>query len=461
MSLINESAAIADLPVAIIVAGPIGLAAAAHLASRREPFVVIEAGRGPATSVMAWGHIPLFTPWRYNVDPVAVALLEATGWEAPDPIAHPTGGELVERYLQPLALHPDIGPHVRYGRRVRAITRDTLGKLDEERDDHPFVIEAVDPSGHERSIRARAVIDASGSWNTPNPLGANGRIAPGEVELGERIFYGIPDVAGTDRSRYAGKRTLVVGSGHSAFHSLQHLAALAQEHPGTRVLWALRRGTVFDATAGCAGDELTERTLLRRDVDVLLREATIDAFPGTRLTHLEPGPDGIVAVAGDRPLPPVDEIIVATGFRPDHGLARELRLDVHSVFESTYALAPLIDPTVSACGTVPPHGVVQLAHPEPDYYVVGMKSYGRAPTFLLLTGYEQVRSVVCALTGDEAALTTELDLPDKGLCSACTAFREDREREAACGCDDDSPGDDCCAAPAGEHTREPQGVAAD
>lgn len=461
MSLITEGAAVADLPVAIIGAGPIGLAAAAHLATRREPFVVIEAGSGPATSIMAWGYVPLFTPWRYNVDPVAASVLTRTGWQAPDPIAYPTGGEFVERYLQPLAHHPDIGAHVRYGQRVRAITRDTLSKLDEERDDHPFVIDAVDQSGHEISIRARAVIDASGSWNTPNPLGANGRLAPGEAELSGHIHYGIPNIPGEDRARYAGRRTLVVGSGHSAFHSLKHLAFLAQEQPGTRVLWALRRDTAFDATAGCAGDELTERTLLRREVDVLLREATIEAFPATRLTKLEPGPDGIVAFAGDRPLPPVDEIIVATGFRPDHGLARELRLDVHSVFESTYALAPLIDPTVSACGTAPPHGVVQLAHPEPDYYVVGMKSYGRAPTFLLLTGYEQVRSVVCALTGDEAALTIELDLPDKGLCSACTAFLEEREREAGCQCDDDSPGDHCCAVPASELDREPQGVAAD
>jgi len=453
--------AVADLPVAIIGAGPIGLAAAAHLASRREPFVLVEAGAGPATSVMAWGHVPLFTPWRYNVDPVAAALLEATGWTMPEADIYSTGGDLVERYLAPLAHHPEIGPHVRYGQRVRAITRDTLGKLDEDRDDHPFVVDAVDSTGRTITIRARAVIDASGSWNTPNSLGANGRIAPGEVELGKCIFYGIPDVPGANRARYAGKRTLVVGSGHSAFHSLRHLAALGQEQPGTRVLWALRRDTAFDATAGCTGDELTERTLIRRDINALVQDAAIETFPGSRLTRLDNTPDGIVAGSGENSLPPVDELIVATGFRPDHGLARELRLDVHSVFESTYALAPLIDPTVSACGTVPPHGVVQLAHPEPDYYVVGMKSYGRAPTFLLLTGYEQVRSVVCALTGDEAALTVALELPERGLCTACTAFLEERD-QAACACDDDdSGGDPCCAAPASELAPELQGVAAD
>jgi len=419
---------VADVPIAIIGAGPIGLAAAAHCAARQEPFVVIEGGAGPAASLMAWSHVPLFTPWRYNVDPVAVHMLEASGWTMSEADTYPTGGTLVERYLQPLARHPDIARCIRYGHRVHAIAREHCTKLDEERDNHPFILDMVDTAGRTTKIRARAVIDASGSWNTPNPLGANGQFAAGEVESGDCVFYGIPDIMGKDRPRYEGQRTLVVGSGHSAFHSLKHLAALAQEQPGARVLWALRGETA--TTAGCDGDGLTERTLVRRDIDTLLRDAAIKAFPGSRLTRLKRTPDGVVAWSDGTSLPPVDELIVATGFRPDHGIARELRLDVHSVFESTYALAPLIDPTVSACGTVPPHGVAQLAHPEPDYYVVGVKSYGRAPTFLLLTGYEQVRSVVCALTGDEAALTVELELPEKGLCSACTAFLE--ERDTAC-----------------------------
>lgn len=446
---------VADLPVAIVGAGPIGLAAAAHCAERSEPFVVLEAGSGPATSMRAWSHVPLFTPWRYNVDPVAESMLTRRGWALPDPDGYPTGGELVERYLIPLARHPAIAPSIHYDLRVRAITREFIGKLDEDRDDHPFVLDAVDSTGRTMTIRARAVIDASGSWDSPNPLGANGRFAPGEIELGDCVAYGIPDIAGVDRTRYLGKRTLVVGSGHSAFHSLNQLAALAGANSATRILWSLRRDTAFDATAGCPGDELTERTLVRRDIETLLRNAAIEVFPGSRLARLERTSAGIVAFGEGRGLPPVDEIIVATGFRPDHGIARELRLDVHSVFESTYTLAPLIDPAVSACGTVPPHGVVQLAHPEPDYYVVGMKSYGRAPTFLLLTGYEQVRSIVCALTGDQAALTIALELPERGLCTACTAFLKERD-QAACACDDDdSGGDPCCPA------SEPQGVAAD
>lgn len=461
MSHVHEH--VADLPIAIVGAGPIGLAAASQCAIRQEPFVVLEAGSQPGSSVLEWAHVPLFTPWQYNVDSTAVALLEQGGWKRPCPSGYPTGGELVERYLQPVARHPAIEPYVRYSQRVRAITRDTITRLDEERESHRFVLDTVDPAGRLTRVDARAVIDASGSWRTPNPLGANGRFAPGEVELRDHIAYGIPDIAGSDQARYRGKRTLVVGSGHSAFHALKHLAALARVHPTTRVLWALR-GDPADATRGCHDDRLTERNLLRRDIDLLLQNATIEAYPGTRLTQLEQAADGIVASSGNNPLPAVDEIVVATGFRPDHRIAQELRLDVHSVFESTYALAPLIDPSVTACGMVPPHGVVQLAHPEPDYYIVGMKSYGRASTFLLLTGYEQVRSVVCAIAGDEAALTVELELPDKGLCSACTTFLEERERDAAataCLCDEDSTDGDCCQGAETVHSPEPQAVAAD
>jgi len=100
-----------------------------------------------------------------------------------------------------------------------------------------------------------------------------------------------------------------------------------------------------------------------------------------------------------------DQVIAATGFRPDHAIAAELRLALEPALESAAALGPLIDPNVHTCGTVPAHGIAELAHPEPGYVVVGIKSYGRAPTFLLATGYQQVRSVVAALAGDHTSAT--------------------------------------------------------
>jgi thioredoxin reductase len=431
-----------EFPVVIIGSGPIGLAAAAHLVARNEPFLLLEAGSRIAASVAAWGHVRLFTPWRYNLDPVATTLLTANGWHEPDPEGFPTGAELIEHCLEPLAALPAIASNLRLHHRVTAVARRSLSRLEEAREDEPFVIEYEGPRGTFGSVISSAVIDASGSWQSPNPVGSNGLKVPGEREQAEVIRYGVPDVLGSERSRYAGRRVLVIGSGHSALNSLTSLSTLRHDEQGTEIHWALRRPATEDALDGCADDPLTERTLLRRDIRDTLALEHITAHPRSRITRLERSAKGIVAWSGPHPLPPVDQVIVATGFRPDHSIARELRLDLQSVYESTYALAPLIDPEVNACGTVPPHGLAKLAHPEPDYYVIGMKSYGRAPTFLMYTGYEQVRSIVCALTGDEAALEVHLTLPERGLCAACTAFLDAKEKQ--CGCSSPASDDACC-----------------
>ncbi|MGB3330580.1 MAG: NAD(P)-binding domain-containing protein [Thermomicrobiales bacterium] len=420
-------------PIAIVGAGPIGLAAAAHLARKQQPFIVLEAGPSAASAVRAWGHITLFTPWQYSVDAEAVALLEAhDGWTMPDPETFPTGADLLTHYLEPLAAHPAIAPHIRYGRRVTAIAHDDLGKLEGGRDEDTFVLLAETPDGTVERYDALSVIDASGVWSQPNPIGANGLPVPGEDRFRDRIAMRIPDVIGADRARYAGKRTLVVGSGHSAMNVLASLVELGATEPGTEAIWALRRELTEDTFAACDGP-LTEQTLILRDIRDLVQGGTIEAWGGVRIRELIPAPDGtgVIARTRDGDLPPVDEIVVATGFRPDHTIARELQLDLHPVFECVYGIAALVDPEANACGTVPPHGAAQLAHPEPDYYLVGNKSFGRAPTFLLYTGYEQVRSVVAALTGDIEGSAVTLELPDLGLCAACTAYLEEQDAVAA------------------------------
>jgi hypothetical protein len=150
---------------------------------------------------------------------------------------------------------------------------------------------------------------------------------------------------------------------------------------------------------------------------------------GFRLDRLTTSDQGLVASSGDRRLRPVDEIIAATGFRPDWSILSELRLDLDAAVESTRALAPLIDPNVHSCGTVRPHGAEELKHPDANVFAIGMKSYGRAPTFLMLTGYEQARSVVSAIAGDwDAARRVELVLPETGVCAL------DAVREAATSC---------------------------
>jgi thioredoxin reductase len=408
-----------ELPIAIIGAGPVGLAAAAHLVERNMPFVLFEAGSRVGHSALAWGHVQLFSPWQYCIDPAAARLLETTGWQAPDPESYPTGRALVEQYLAPLAAHEAITPHVRLNRRVTDVARVGFDKMKTEgRERAPFQLHIAGTDGEEEIVYARAVIDASGTYTTPNPLGANGLPAVGERALADRIFYGIPDVLGRERTRYAGRRVLVAGSGHSAFNAILDLAALAEQEQDTSITWVVRRGEMGQAYGGGANDALPARGALGERIRALVERGVVQLITGWRTDRLERTDDGIVAFAGEQVLAPVDEIIVATGLRPDLAMLGELRVGLDPAVEAPAALAPLIDPNIHSCGTVPPHGADELVHPEPGFYMIGMKSYGRAPTFLMLTGYEQARSVVAALAGDwEAARRVELTLPETGVCS--------------------------------------------
>jgi len=415
-----------SLPVAVIGAGPVGLAAAAHLVRTGQTTLVFEAGDAVGASVRHWSHVRFFSPWRYSIDAASRALLEQHGWTAPAPEDYPTGQDLVDRYLVPLAATPEIAPHLQLNSRVVAVTRQGYDKMTTAgRDNVPFMLRVTGPDGREEDVLARAVIDASGTWTNPNPLGASGVAALGERALAESIAYGIPDVLGGRRARYAGRRVAVVGSGHSALNALVDLAELADQEPGTAIIWVVRRRNLGQVFGGGDDDALPERGALGRRVRGLLDAGRVSLVTGFRVAGVRAARDGLMLRSEDGPehegqeLPPVDQIITTTGFRPDLSMLGELRLGLDPAVESPTALAPLIDPNVHSCGTVPPHGVDHLAHPERDVYIVGMKSYGRAPTFLLLTGYEQVRSVVAALAGDwPAARDVQLVLPETGVCSS-------------------------------------------
>jgi hypothetical protein len=405
-----------SLPVAVIGSGPVGLAAVVQLLDRGLDPLVLEAGDEVAAGVASWGHVRLFSPWRYSVDPVARRLLEAAGWVEPDPEEHATGAELRERYLLPLAALAQLAGRIRTGARVVAVTRRATDKMkDAGRDEAPFELVVETAAGRER-VLARAVIDASGSLSAPNPLGSAGVPAIGEAELGDRIAFGLPDVL-AHSERYAGKRILVVGAGHSAMNVLQDLVTLRRRAPQTRIVWAVRRAQDDELFGGGERDGLPERAALGRAVAALAAAGDVELRHGVRIEALEDTGDGVVAIHDGGTIGPVDEIVAATGFRPDLGMLREVRLALDPSVEAPTALAPLIDPNVHSCGSVPPHGERELAHPEPGFYIAGMKSYGRAPTFLMLTGYEQVRSIAAALAGDrEAADRVELLLPETGVC---------------------------------------------
>src|ERR1700719_21467 len=245
--------------VAIIGAGPVGLAAAAHVLERGLRPIVLEAGEHAGHAVRQWGHVQLFSPWEYNIDRAAARLLAPTGWNSPEPDHYPTGAELVERYLEPLSTKNAVATHVHTPSRVTDISRVGFDKLKSKgREAAPFEIRYQNGQDS-RMVRTDAVIDASGTWHSPNPAGANGLRAVGEEQAASKIAYGMPDVLGKDRARYAGKTVAVLGAGHSAIGTLTDLAQLATQAPETKPIWLLRGNDPAKAFGGGANDKLAAR----------------------------------------------------------------------------------------------------------------------------------------------------------------------------------------------------------
>lgn len=425
-----------DLPVAVIGAGPVGLAAAVHLLGRGLQPVVFEAGEEVAAHVRQWGHVRMFSPWQYNIDPQAARLLAQAGWQAPEGSHYPTGAELYTAYLAPLASLPAIQSCLMLGASVTAVSR--LGHdlmKNGSREHSPFLVR-YKQDGREQQLAVQAVIDASGTYATPNPMGVAGIPAVGERAASQHFFYGIPDVHGRHRHRYAGKRVVVVGSGHSAFNVLTELVSLAESVSDMQLFWAIRRASLSRVLGGGEKDQLKERGKLGQRIASLVSSEKVTLLTDVQAEEVLLIDSGVQIKSGTRLLPVVDEVIVTTGFRPDLAMLGEIRLGLDSGTQSPVALAPMIDPNLHSCGTVRPHGAAELQHPEVGFYMVGMKSYGRAPTFLLLTGYEQVRSVVAAIAGDkDAAARLELVLPETGVCNTDFASRVARtiELPVVCG----------------------------
>ena len=291
-----------DLPVVVIGAGPQGLAAAAHLLERGLEPLVLESGLEPASAVAEWGHVRLFSAWPELVDSASVRLLEPTGWAAPQD-GYPTGAEWIDGYLAPLA--KVLGDRVRYDARVTGVSRKGRDRLvDADRAEQPFTVHVVDSDGVESRLEARAVIDASGTWRRPNPAGADGLPALGERAAADLISYQVPNRATPER--YAGKHTVVVGSGDSAFNAIHELVQIAADHPGTRITWAIRR-VVSDSTfGGGAADQLPERGALGQRAKQAVESGAVELVTGFRTAEIRRVADQAVLVGEDgRSSPPL------------------------------------------------------------------------------------------------------------------------------------------------------------
>lgn len=398
--------------LAIAGAGPIGLEAAMAALDHGLDVHVFEQGE-VGSHPLGWGHVRMFTPWRMNLGSHSRAHLEATGWTAPDLDACPTGAELVERYLEPLAKLPELEGRIHTHAQVVSIGRHGLLKDDlvgsPGRGEHPFRLLVRDQGGRENYIHAFAAIDATGVYATPNWAGTGGIPARSEIYLRPQLSYHMDDVLGPKREVYAGHRTLVIGGGPTAATSVAALAKLADEVQGTAVVWVTHTPAASLYTT--KDDPLPERRALYEKARGFLAGAhpavahvggaEVEGFEFNSATHRYRVQ---LAIADQPRVEEVDLVIVNAGYGPDDSLYRELQ--VHECFATRAPMklaTALLGATAGDCLATPVFGAGLLANPEPRFYILGHKSYGRNPDFLLETGYRQAEDVVSLLANESQA----------------------------------------------------------
>jgi len=382
--------------IAILGAGPTGLEAALAAVDAGSPFTLYEAAPTVAGNVRSWGHVRLFTPWEMNVSPRMRRHLESAGREVPGGSECPTGRELAEKLFEPLASLPEIEPNLRLGIRVLSVGRQGLLKHEEiataERGRRPFRLLLSDETDREWTGTADVVIDATGTWGNPNSLGDGGIPAPGERSHADGIRRDIPDFS-AEAVDWAGKTVLLAGAGHSAQTAVRALARL----PGTRVIWALRNSEPGWGTHD--GDPLPERARLAAEAAALARgaSAAVEVHRGVAVEEISK-PNGRLAVVlrngGGSETVEVDRILALTGAVGDPTLYRQLQ--VHECYATCGPMklsAALLGAGGSDCLAQTTHGADTLANPEPGFFILGSKSYGRNNTFLMRIGWEQVGEV--------------------------------------------------------------------
>lgn len=397
--------------IAVLGAGPVGLDAALAAAERGWPFTLYEAGERPAAHVRRWSHVRLFSPWSMNASPRMRRRLSDGGASVPDGDRCPTGGELVSRVLDPVAGLPEVAANLRLGTRVAAVGRQRLLKHDApgspDRGRRPFRLLLERRDGRRETAAADVVLDCTGTYGNPNATGDGGVPAPGERELEDRIERHVPDVRGNPDA-WAGRDVLLVGAGHSAQTAARDLSALAVDRPDTRIHWALR--SEDPGWQRVPDDPLPERDRLTARAERLATEPGPGLRPhrGVVVDRLARR-DGRVAAElrrtdGATETVEVDRVVSLTGYVGDHTIYRQLQ--VHECWATCGPMklaAELLDSDATDCLEQESHGVESLRNPEPDFFVLGSKSYGRNNTFLLTVGWQQVDEVFGALDARGAA----------------------------------------------------------
>ena len=359
--------------LAVIGAGPVGLEAALAALDRGLDVQVFEQGE-VASHPLAWGHVRMLTPWRMNLGKHSRAHLETTGWTAPEPEARPTGAELAERYLQPLAHLPELAGRIHPFTQVVQASRHGLlrgeGSDAGTRRVRPFRLLVRDQGGREDLHHAFSLVDASGVYSHPNWAGTGGIPARSELYLRPQMAYHVEDVLGLDREKYAGKRTVVIGEGTFAATTVATLAQLADEAPGTAVAW-VTRAIASGIFPNAEHDSLPGRRELRQRARSLatgahpavahIGGAEVEEFEFNSATHRY---RVTLATGEETRTEEADRIIVNAGFGPDEALCRELDDD------------------------------------EPQFLSLGHEPHGHEPDLLLETGYRQVEDAVTRLAGE-------------------------------------------------------------
>lgn len=399
------------LRLAVLGAGPIGLEAALYARSLGLTVTVYERGR-VGEHLHRWGHVRLFSPFGMNTTPLGRATIQSDSPKHtfPGDADLLTGREHVAAYLGPLAASAALRDVVRTETPVVAIGRRGWLKdespADGRRAQQPFRLLLRSAKGKEESAEADVVLDCTGTYGQHRWMGDGGIPAVGETAAEPQVAYGLEDVLGERQAHYAGRSVLVIGSGYSAATTVCNLAALAESHPATWVIWLARKANTQPIKRQ-AGDPLRERDRLAVRANSLATrgDGNLEFHPQSLVEIVEwLGADKgfrVTARCGGKPRTfEVERVIANVGYTPDNGLYRELQ--VHECYASLGPMnlaAALAKHAGADCLTIPAQGAAVLRNPEPNFYILGMKSYGRNPHFLLRTGFEQVRDVFTLITG--------------------------------------------------------------